>query len=83
MGVTELRHIKLWHAGKSQNWRLVGYEIDRISESLRRAVLLYGGIPVEDIRSVVQPLADMRDAAASRNTRKVVLKRCRADERLQ
>jgi hypothetical protein len=68
MGVTELRHIKLWYAGKSKNWPLVDYEIDRITESLRRAALLYSNIPVEDIKAVVQPLADIRDAAATRNT---------------
>jgi hypothetical protein len=44
LGETQLRHIKLWYAGKSQNWELAGYEIDRIVESLRRAAYLYVGI---------------------------------------
>ncbi len=67
MGVAELRHIRLWYAAKSENWPLVGYEIDRITESLRRAAILYSNIPIEDIKAVVGPLAAMRDAAAARN----------------
>jgi hypothetical protein len=72
MGVTELRHIRLWYAAKSENWPLVSYEVDRITESLRRAAIIYSNIPIEDIKAVVGPLAAMRDAAAIKNTEKFV-----------
>lgn len=70
MGVTELRHIRLWYAAKSKNWLLVDYEIDRITESLRRAAILYANIPIEDVKAVIGPLAAMRDAAAAGNNGK-------------
>jgi hypothetical protein len=41
MGVTQLRHIKLWYAGRAGNWQLTKYELARISESLIRAALLF------------------------------------------
>src|ERR1700677_3712052 len=47
MGETQLRHIKLWYAGSSQNWDLAPYELDRIGESLTRAAILYANIPIE------------------------------------
>ena len=72
MGETQLRHIKLWYAGKSQNWELAGYEIDRIVESLRRAAYLYVGIPIEYIRSAADPLARMRNAVATKDAKEFV-----------
>ncbi len=30
MGKIQLRHIKLWFAGKSRNWELATYEVDEI-----------------------------------------------------
>jgi len=44
---TQWRHIKLWYAGRSGDWDLVDYEVDRVIESLRRAANLYDNIPVE------------------------------------
>lgn len=67
MGQTQLRHIKLWYAGKSGNWDLVGYEVDRITESLRRAATLYINIPIEYVKGAADPLAKIRVAAAAEN----------------
>ena len=67
MGDTQLRHIKLWYAGKSEDWDLASYELNRISESLRRAGMLYVNIPVELIEAVGKPLARMREALSSKN----------------
>ena len=33
MGATQLRHFKLWFAGRSQNWDLARYEIEQIRKS--------------------------------------------------
>jgi hypothetical protein len=70
MQVTQMRHIKLWYAGKSKNWELVNYEINRISESLRRAVILYSNIPIETVMAARDPLLGLRDAAATGNYEK-------------
>jgi hypothetical protein len=41
MAAAQMRHIKLWFAGKLGNWRLAGYELDQIESSLRQAESLY------------------------------------------
>lgn len=37
MTATQLRHAKLWFAGKANNWDLAAYEIDEIAEGLADA----------------------------------------------
>src|SRR5258708_38764496 len=37
MTATQLRHAKLWFAGKQNNWDLAAYEIDEIKEGLEDA----------------------------------------------
>jgi hypothetical protein len=41
MVATQMRHIKLWFAGKLSNWRLAGYELDQLEASLKQAESLY------------------------------------------
>ena len=72
MGETQLRHIKLGYAGSSGEWDLVRYEVDRIMESLRRAATLYTNIPIEYVKSAVDPLIGMRDAVARENTKEFI-----------
>ena len=69
MGQTQLQHITLWYAGKSGDWDLIDYEVDRITESLRRAATLYTNIPIEYVQHAGDPLAGMRDAAATKNSK--------------
>jgi cytochrome c553 len=38
MAATQMRHAKLWFAGKSENWELASYELDEIEEGLDDAV---------------------------------------------
>jgi hypothetical protein len=37
MTAMQLRHAKLWFAGRAKNWDLAGYEIDEIKEGLEDA----------------------------------------------
>ena len=37
MTATQLRHAKLWFAGKDNNWDLAAYEIDEIKEGFEDA----------------------------------------------
>src|SRR6476660_2231542 len=59
MTATQLRHAKLWFAGKDSNWDLAAYEIDEIKEGLEDAARLhpnFEGVPVADmIRSIINP----------------------------
>ena len=52
MTATQLRHAKLWFAGKENNWDLAAYEIDEIAEGLEDAEKQFpthDGIPVADM----------------------------------
>lgn len=62
MSILQLRHIKLWYAGRARDWALVDFELDRIVEDLRRAATLYTGIPVPHIIATVGPIETMREA---------------------
>jgi hypothetical protein len=66
---TQVRHIKLWYAGQSGDWALVGYEIDRITDTLTRAAILYAGIPIELVTRASEPIGEMRKAAAAKDVR--------------
>jgi hypothetical protein len=49
MIATQLRHAKLWFAGKDSNWDLAAYETDEIKEGLEDAARLHStddGVPV-------------------------------------
>ena len=59
MTATQLRHAKLWFAGKENNWDLAAYEIDEIAEGLEDAEKQFpthDGIPVADmIKANIDP----------------------------
>ena len=55
MGITQLRHIKLWFAGKLRNWELAAYELAQIKASIEDAAQLYRGIPVEYVTMTAEP----------------------------
>jgi hypothetical protein len=70
MGFVQMRHIKLWYAGKSENWGLARYELAQLEDTLSRAAMRYVNIPVEYILKAGKPLGDMRDATAAQDSRK-------------
>lgn len=67
MGKIQLRHIKLWFAGKLGNWELATYEADEIRASLEKAADLYRGIPVELMTNTADPIQAIRDAIAAKD----------------
>ena len=62
MGKIQLRHIKLWFAGKLANWELATYELDEIRASLEKAADLYRGIPVELVLNTADPIVAITKA---------------------
>jgi hypothetical protein len=62
MTATQLRHAKLWYAGKENNWDLAAYEIDEIAEGLEDAESQFpthDGIPVADmIKANIDPAVE-------------------------
>jgi hypothetical protein len=72
MTATQLRHAKLWFAGKARNWDLAGYEVDEIKEGLEDAmkqVPVHEGVAVAElIKTTVMPaLGDVEKAVDAKN----------------
>jgi hypothetical protein len=67
MGATQLRHFKLWYAGKLKNWDLAGYELGQIEESFNTAARLYRNIPVENIEMIDRPLTALDSAIKAKD----------------
>jgi hypothetical protein len=67
MGQTQLRHIKLWFAGKLQNWDLATYELGQIKQSLATAAALYQAIPAEDVINTADPMQAIRAAIEAKD----------------
>jgi hypothetical protein len=67
MGKIQLRHIKLWFAGKNKNWELASYEVDEIKAALEAAADLYRGIPVELVTNTADPILAIADAVETKD----------------
>jgi hypothetical protein len=67
MTAIQLRHAKLWFAGKSNNWDLAAYEIDEIKEGFEDAARLHStfdGVPVaEMIKTIIDPRIERLEKA--------------------
>ena len=68
MGKIQLRHIKLWFAGKAGNWELATYEVEEIKTSLESAADLYRGIPVELVTNTADPIRAIREAIEAKDS---------------
>ena len=68
MGKIQLRHIKLWFAGKAGSWDLASYEVDEIRASLESAADLYRGIPVELVTNTADPIQAIREAISAKDS---------------
>jgi hypothetical protein len=67
MAATQVRHAKLWFAGKNENWPLAAWEVDEIREGLEDAAKFHAshdGIPVaEMIKTIIDPRLEKLDRA--------------------
>jgi hypothetical protein len=67
MTATQLRHAKLWFAGKSNNWALAAYEVDEIKEGLEDAAKYHAnndGVPVAElIKAIIDPRLEQLEKA--------------------
>jgi cytochrome c553 len=67
MGTIQLRHIKLWFAGRRGNWDLVSYELEHIRTSLEEAATLYHGIPADYVGATVDPIKAINAAIEAKD----------------
>lgn len=78
MTATQLRHAKLWFAGKQNNWDLAAYEIDEIKEGLEDAARLhptFDGVPVaEMIKTIIDPrIEELENAVRAKSNAKFMV----------
>ena len=66
MTLQQLRHIKLWFAGRAGNWALANYEIGELKEGFEDADKLVGGGTVQEM--VGAPIADLQKAVDDKNS---------------
>jgi len=65
MVLQQMRHIKLWFAGRSGNWALADYEIDALKDGFDQVNERLGGDTVE--KSVDGPLAAVEKAIEAKD----------------
>jgi len=70
MNAAQIRHTKLWFAGKSANWELAAYEIRQLKASLIEAATLYEGIPVTNVTTMAGPVQGIADAIEAKDGKK-------------
>jgi hypothetical protein len=66
MVTAQMRHIKLWFAGKLSNWRLAGYELDQLESNLKQAESLYSAGRASEFAP--KQVQSIRDAIERRDT---------------
>jgi hypothetical protein len=67
MLVKQWRRIKLWFAGRQENWELAAYELAQIKSSLADAATLYANIPIDDVEIMLEPLQSINTAIETRD----------------
>jgi hypothetical protein len=74
MSLQQMRHTKLWLAGKAQNWELADYEVEELNEGFADVMKFYPthkdapAAPKDMIPKLVTvPLLDLRQAIAKQN----------------
>src|ERR1700680_3827474 len=69
MTAIQLRHMKLWFAGKALNWELAAYELRQLDTGLMEAATLYPGIPVNNVTTMTKPSQSIAEAIEARDSR--------------
>jgi hypothetical protein len=70
MNAAQLQHLKLWFAGKAKSWDLAAYELIQLTDSLAEAAVLYPGIPVSNVTTMMEPLLSISDAITAGDSRR-------------
>ncbi len=72
MEAAQARHIKLWFAGITGNWKLAAYQTRQIKTRLQDAASLYQSLPVNDITTMAKPIDAMTAAIAAEDSKAFV-----------
>ena len=74
MSLQQMRHIKLWFAGKGGNWPLADYELDEVKEGFEDVVKYYPtheDVPTGPMAAAIieKEVADLNKAIEAKNAR--------------
>lgn len=77
MGAIQLRHAKLWFAGKMQNWELASYELDEIKEALEDATKYHPNFKDKPIAKMIDsstslPIRQIEQAIQNKSSKRFV-----------
>ena len=67
MATVQLRHIKLWSAGKAKNWDMMNYEAQKLEDDFLAAAGYYQGLPIELVVRADAPLKQIMEASKSKD----------------
>ncbi len=70
MNTMQMRHLKLWFAGRSNNWPLASYEINLMTENFRDIAVLYPNVPVADVEMLIGPTEEISAAIKAKDAEK-------------
>ena len=70
MNAVQLRHSKLWFAGRAQNWQLAAYELRQLKAGLLESAVLYEGIPVSNVTTMTNPVQSIADAIETKDNKR-------------
>ena len=75
MGAIQMRHAKLWFAGRAKNWDLAAYELNELKEAFADAAKYqpnFKGKPIAELigQATGEPLASLAKAIAAKDAPK-------------
>ncbi len=62
MNAAQIRHEKLYLAGRARNWELAAFEARQLAGNLRDAAVFYSGIPIDNVVTLADRLKAVSDA---------------------
>jgi hypothetical protein len=72
MNAVQTRHIKLSLAGSALNWELAAYELRQLQAGLLEAAVMYPGIPVTNVTTMIASVQAIAEAIEARDSRRFV-----------
>ena len=74
MSLQQMRHVKLWFAGKAGNWKLADYELDELKEGFQDVVRLHpthkdSPVPIPEAvaKIMTEPLSEVGKAIEAKD----------------
>jgi len=70
MNAAQVRHQKLYLAGKARNWELAEFEVRQLAGNLRDAAVFYSGIPIDNVVTLAGGVNAVDDAINARDSQR-------------